>query len=67
MVDIGVLEEDYTFGWASPTCDISKKNGTIRVVSQVQQFSSLTAAVLPLLLRLICLQKFKFNVFIVRV
>jgi hypothetical protein len=32
LVDIGVLEEDYTFEWASPSSAITKKNGTIRVV-----------------------------------
>jgi hypothetical protein len=32
-MDIGVLEEDYTSEWASPSFAISKKNGTIRVVS----------------------------------
>jgi hypothetical protein len=29
LVDIGVLEEDYTSEWASPTFAITKKNGTI--------------------------------------
>jgi hypothetical protein len=29
LVDIGVLEEDYTSGWAFPTLAIFKKNGTI--------------------------------------
>jgi hypothetical protein len=33
LVDIGVLEEDYTSEWASPTFAIAKNNGTIRVVS----------------------------------
>jgi hypothetical protein len=33
LVDIGVLEEDYTSEWASLTLAIGKKNGTIRVVS----------------------------------
>jgi hypothetical protein len=32
LVDIGVLEEDFTLEWASPTFGIVKKNGTIRVV-----------------------------------
>jgi hypothetical protein len=32
LVDIGVLEEDYTLEWAFPTFAILKKNGTIRVV-----------------------------------
>jgi hypothetical protein len=33
LVDIGVLEEDYTSEWASPAFAIAKKNVTIRVVS----------------------------------
>jgi hypothetical protein len=34
LVDIGVLEEDYSSEWASlfPSFEIPKKNGTIRVV-----------------------------------
>jgi hypothetical protein len=35
LVDIGVLEEDYSSEWASyfPSFGIPKKNGTIRVVT----------------------------------
>ena len=33
QLDIGVLEEDKSSEWASPTFEISNKNGTIRVVS----------------------------------
>jgi hypothetical protein len=35
LVDIGVLEEDYSSEWASicPSFAIPKKNGTIRVVT----------------------------------
>jgi hypothetical protein len=40
-VDIGVLEEDYTSGWASPTFAIAKENGTIRVVSDFRKLNSL--------------------------
>jgi hypothetical protein len=40
-VDIGVLEEDYTSERASPTFAISKKNGTIRVVSDLRKLNSL--------------------------
>jgi hypothetical protein len=29
LVDIGVLEEDYSAEWASPSFAIPKKNGTI--------------------------------------
>jgi hypothetical protein len=32
LVDIGVLEEDYSSEWYSPSFAIPKKNGTIRVV-----------------------------------
>ncbi len=41
LVDIGVLEEDYASAWASPTFAISKKNGTIRVVSDFRKLNSL--------------------------
>jgi hypothetical protein len=41
LVDIGVLEEDYTFAWASPTFAIAKKNGIIRVVSDFRKLNSL--------------------------
>ena len=40
LVDIGVLEEDYTSEWASPTFAIAKKNGTIRVVSDFRKLNS---------------------------
>jgi hypothetical protein len=33
LVDIGVLEEDYSSEWASPSFEIPKKNGTVRVVT----------------------------------
>ena len=41
LVDIGVLEEDYSSEWASPTFAIPKNNGTIRVVSDFRKFNSL--------------------------
>jgi hypothetical protein len=41
LVDIGVLKEDYASEWASPTFAISKKNGTIRVVSDFRKLNSL--------------------------
>jgi hypothetical protein len=41
LVGIGVLEEDYTFEWASPTFAIAKKNGTIRVISDFRKLNSL--------------------------
>jgi hypothetical protein len=41
LVDIGVLEEDYTSEWASPTFAISEKNETIRVVSDCRKLNSL--------------------------
>jgi hypothetical protein len=40
-VDIGVLEEDCTSEWASPTFAIAKKNGTIIVVSDFRKLNSL--------------------------
>jgi len=40
LVDIGVVEEDYTSEWASPTFAIPKKNGTIRVVSDFRKLNS---------------------------
>jgi hypothetical protein len=33
LVDIGVLGQGYTSEWVPPTFEISKKDGTIRVVS----------------------------------
>jgi hypothetical protein len=43
LVDIGVLEEDYSSEWASmfPTFVIPKKNGTIRVVTDFRKFNLL--------------------------
>jgi hypothetical protein len=41
LVDIGVHEEDYTSEWASPTFAITKKNGTIRVVSHFRKLNAL--------------------------
>ena len=40
LVDIGVLEEDYTSEWASSSFAIAKKNGTIRVVSDFRKLNS---------------------------
>jgi hypothetical protein len=39
LVDIGVLEEDYSSEWASisPSLAIPKKNGTIRVVTNFRK------------------------------
>jgi hypothetical protein len=37
QVDIGVLEEDYSSEWASPSFAIPKKNGTIRVVTDFRK------------------------------
>jgi hypothetical protein len=39
LVDIGVLEEDYSSEWASvfPSFAIPKKNGTIRVVTEFRK------------------------------
>jgi hypothetical protein len=42
LVDIGVLEEDYSSEWASvfPSKEITKKNGTIRVVTDFRKNST---------------------------
>jgi hypothetical protein len=40
LVDIGVLEEDYFSEWSSPSFPISKKNGTIRVVTNFRNNSN---------------------------
>jgi hypothetical protein len=37
LVEIGVLEEDYSSEWASPSFAILKKNGTIRVVTDFRK------------------------------
>jgi hypothetical protein len=37
LMDIGVLEEDYSSEWASPSFAIPKKNGTIRVVTDFRK------------------------------
>jgi hypothetical protein len=39
-VDIGVLEQDYSSEWASPSFSIPKKNRTIRVVTDFRKNSS---------------------------
>jgi hypothetical protein len=41
LVDIGVLEEDYSSGWTSPSFAIPKKNGTIRVVTDFRKLNLL--------------------------
>jgi hypothetical protein len=43
LVDIGVLEEDYSSEWASssPSFAIPKKNGTIRVVTDFRKLKLL--------------------------
>jgi hypothetical protein len=41
LVDIGVLEEDYSSEWASPSFSIPKKNGTIRVVTDFRKLNLL--------------------------
>jgi hypothetical protein len=37
---LGVLEEDYSSEWASPSFSIPKKNGTIRVVTDFRKNST---------------------------
>jgi len=39
LVNIGVLEEDYTSEWASSTFAFPRKNGTIRVVSDFRKLN----------------------------
>jgi hypothetical protein len=41
LVDIGVLEEDYSSEWASLSFSIPKKNGTIRVVTDFRKLNLL--------------------------
>jgi hypothetical protein len=41
LVDIGVLEEDYSSEWASPSFAIPKKNGAIRVVTDFRKLNLL--------------------------
>jgi hypothetical protein len=43
LVEIGVLEEDYSSEWASssPSFEIPKKNGTIRVVTDFRKLNLL--------------------------
>jgi hypothetical protein len=41
MVDIGVLEEDYSYEWASPSFEIRKIDGTIRVVTDFRKLNLL--------------------------
>jgi hypothetical protein len=54
LVDIRVLEEDYTSEWAFPTFAITKNNGTIRVVSD---FSFRKAISIPYLMSPIFITK----------
>jgi hypothetical protein len=43
LVDIGVLEEDYSSEWASvlPSFAIPKKNGTIRIITDFRKLNLL--------------------------
>jgi hypothetical protein len=41
LVDIGVLEKDYTSEWASPSFALAKKDGAIRVVPDFRKLNSL--------------------------
>jgi hypothetical protein len=41
LVGIGVLGEDYSSEWASPSFAIPKKNGTIRVVNDFRKLNLL--------------------------
>jgi hypothetical protein len=41
LLDIGVLEEDYSSEWVSPSFAVFKKNGTIRVVTDFRKLNLL--------------------------
>jgi hypothetical protein len=41
LVDIRVLEKDYSFEWSSPSFAIPRKNGTIRVVTDFRKLNLL--------------------------
>jgi hypothetical protein len=41
LVDIGVLEEDYSPEWVSPSFAVFKKNGTIRVITDFMKLNLL--------------------------
>jgi hypothetical protein len=41
LVDIGVLEEDYSSEWASLSFVIPKENGTIRFVTDIRKLNLL--------------------------
>jgi hypothetical protein len=49
LMDIGVLEEDYSSEWASssPSFAIPKKNGTIRVVTNLRKLKLLLKHKMP--------------------
>jgi hypothetical protein len=49
LVDIGVLEEDYSSEWPSriPSFAISKKKGTIRVVTNLRRLDLLLKRRMP--------------------
>jgi hypothetical protein len=49
LVDIGVLEEYYSSGWASLSFAIPKKNGTIRVVTDFRKLNLLLEHSMPLI------------------
>jgi hypothetical protein len=39
LVNIGVLEEDYSYEWASPSFSIPKKNRTITIVTDLRKLN----------------------------
>jgi hypothetical protein len=41
LVDIGVLEEDYSYEWSSPSFAIPKKNGKIKVFTDFKKINLL--------------------------
>jgi hypothetical protein len=47
LVDIGVLQEDYSSKWVSPTSAIPKKNGIIRVITDFRELNLLLKHQMP--------------------
>jgi hypothetical protein len=47
LVDIGVLDEDYSSEWPSPSFLVPKKNGTIRVVTDFMKLNLLLKHRMP--------------------
>jgi hypothetical protein len=48
-VDIGILEEEYSSEWDSPSFAIPKENGTIRVVTDFRKLNLLLKRTMSLI------------------